>query len=129
MKGRKYSSGTESKYSQSFREEVALDYLRGDLSAAQVAEKYALPSKYTVKDWVGAFRKKGEIAPSASIFAPMTEQEKRDSDAKDKRIKELERQLEDERLRSLGFSTMIDVAEEELGVSIRKKSGSKQSKK
>lgn len=58
----------------------------------------------------------------------MTEEEKRASDAKDKRIKELERLLEDERLRSLGFSTMIDVAEEELGVSIRKKPGSKQSK-
>ena len=58
----------------------------------------------------------------------MTEEEKRESDAKDRRIKELERQLEDERLRSLAFSTMIDVAEEELGVPIRKKSGSKQSR-
>ncbi|MBK9453749.1 MAG: hypothetical protein IPN95_31025 [Bacteroidetes bacterium] len=50
----------------------------------------------------------------------MTDQEKRDADAKDLRIKELERLLEDERLRSLAYSTMIDVAEEELGVPNRK---------
>ena len=52
----------------------------------------------------------------------------RSGNAKDLRIKELERLLEDERLRSLAYSTMIDVAEEELGVPIRKKSGPKQSK-
>jgi hypothetical protein len=45
-----------------------------------------------------------------------------------KRIKELERQLEDERLRSEGFSKMIDIAEDQLKISIRKKSDTKQSK-
>jgi transposase-like protein len=128
MQGRKYSSGGGSKYPLSFREEVALDYVRGDLSAAQVAVKYSLPSKHTVKNWVRALQKSGDIGPSTPIELPMTEQEKRESDAKDRRIKELERLLEDERLRSLAYSTMIDVAEEELGVPIRKKSGPKQSR-
>jgi len=38
----------------------------------------------------------------------------------------LKRELEHEKLRSLAFSTMIDVAESELGIDIRKKSGAKQ---
>ena len=118
--------GAVSKYSPSFRQEVASDYLQGDLSYAQVAEKYGLRGRETVREWVRALRKNGEIAPQTAL--PMTEEEKRASDAKDRRIKELERQLEDERLRSLGFSTIIDVAEEELGVPIRKKYGSKQSR-
>ena len=46
-----------------------------------------------------------------------------------KRIKELERQLEDEQIRSFGYSKMIDIAEEQLKVSIRKKPDTKQSKK
>lgn len=120
--------GAVSKYSPSFRRQVAMDYEDGDLSYAQVAEKYGLKGRDTVKEWVKVLRKNGEIAPSTAILTPMTEEEKRESDAKDRRIKELERQLEDERLRSLAFSTMIDVAEEELGVPIRKKSGSKQSR-
>ncbi|HEX2901424.1 MAG TPA: transposase [Bacteroidia bacterium] len=118
--------GGVSKYSPSFRRQVAMDYENGDLSYAQVAEKYGLKGRDTVKEWVKVLRKNGEIAPSTAILTPMTEEEERESDAKDRRIKELERQLEDERLRSLAFSTMIDVAEEELGVPIRKKSGSKQ---
>lgn len=126
MQGRKHQIGAVSKYSQSFRQEVATDYVHGDLSYAQVAEKYGLRGRETVKEWVRSLRKNGEIAPKTAL--PMTEEEKRASDAKDLRIKDLERQLEDERLRSLGFSTMIDVAEEELGVPIRKKYGSKQSR-
>jgi len=46
-----------------------------------------------------------------------------------KRIKELERKLEDEQIRSFGYSKMIDIAEEQLKVSIRKKPDTKQSKK
>jgi transposase len=45
------------------------------------------------------------------------------------RIKELEHALENERFRSLAVSTMIDVAERDLKISIPKKSGAKQSKK
>ncbi len=115
--------GAVSKYSHSFRQQVAMDYEKGDLSYLQVAEKYGLKGRDTVKEWVKTFRKNGEICSSDSILATMTDQEKRDADAKDLRIKELERLLEDERLRSLAYSTMIDVAEEELGVPIRKSLG------
>ena len=41
------------------------------------------------------------------------------------RIKELERQLEDEQLRSDAFNRMIDIAEKELQIPIRKKSNTK----
>lgn len=126
MLGRKHQVGAKSKYPSSFRREVALDYEQGDLSYAQVAEKYGLKGRETVREWVKSHRKKAEIAPLTQD--EMTEDEQRASDAKDRRIKELEKLLESERLLSLGLSTMIDIAEGELGVSIRKKSGSKQSR-
>ena len=113
MQGRKDQKGAVSKYSPSLRMQVALDYEQGDLSYAQVAEKYGLRGRETVREWVKVLRKKGEIVPLST--APMTEEEKRDLDAKELRIRELEKLLEAERLRSLGLSTMIDVAEEELG--------------
>ena len=43
------------------------------------------------------------------------------------KIKELEKALEYEKLRSLALDTMIDVAEQNLKISIRKKPGAKQS--
>ncbi|OYZ29813.1 MAG: hypothetical protein B7Y24_14455 [Sphingobacteriales bacterium 16-39-50] len=41
------------------------------------------------------------------------------------RIKQLERQLEDEQLRSEAYNKMIDIAERELNIPIRKKSNTK----
>lgn len=42
------------------------------------------------------------------------------------KIRNLEKALEHEKLRSLAYSTMIDVAEEHFGIEIRKKPGAKQ---
>ena len=41
------------------------------------------------------------------------------------RIKQLEQELKDEKIRSLAYKTMIEIAEEELGVDISKKAGAK----
>jgi hypothetical protein len=44
------------------------------------------------------------------------------------KIKRLERELEDERLKNLLLNTMIDVSDKQFGTSIRKKLSSQQSK-
>jgi hypothetical protein len=56
----------------------------------------------------------------------MTEKEKQKLEQLQKRLKELEKQLEDAQMKNLGLETMIDIAEEKLRISIRKKSGPKQ---
>ena len=53
--------------------------------------------------------------------APKTKEEEQAQ-----RIKELEKALEYEKLRSLAYSTMIDIAEKEFNIPIRKKPGAKQ---
>ena len=45
-----------------------------------------------------------------------------------RRIEELEQQLKQEQMRSIVLDQMIDLAEGELKISIRKQSGAKQSK-
>ena len=47
----------------------------------------------------------------------------------EKKVALLEKQLEWEKLRSLALDTMINVAERELNIDIRKKPGTKQSEK
>lgn len=46
-----------------------------------------------------------------------------------KRITELETQLKDAEMKSIAFSTMIDIAEKEFNIPIRKKANTKPSKK
>lgn len=56
----------------------------------------------------------------------MTEQEKQKLTALQKQVKEMEKQLADARMRNIALDTLIDVAEEKLKISIRKKPGAKQ---
>ncbi len=46
-----------------------------------------------------------------------------------KRIAELEKQLKDAEMKAIAFSTMVDIAEKEFNISIRKKYNTKPSKK
>ena len=59
-------------------------------------------------------------------LADMTEAEKHKLAALQKQLKAAEKQLEDARMRNIALNTLIDVAEEKLKISIRKKPGAKQ---
>lgn len=56
----------------------------------------------------------------------MTEKEKQKVQDLQKRLKDLEKQLEDTQMKNIALETMIDLAEEQLRIPIRKKSGPKQ---
>ena len=56
----------------------------------------------------------------------MTEKEKQKLESAQKRISELEKLLEDAQMKNAALETMIDLAEDTLRISIRKKSGPKQ---
>ena len=56
----------------------------------------------------------------------MSSKEKADNKALEKRIKELEKQLEHAQMKNIALNTLIDVAETEFKIPIRKKPGSKQ---
>ena len=56
----------------------------------------------------------------------MTEKEKAKLEAAQKRMRQLEKQLEEAQMKNIALETMIDLAEEKLKITIRKKSGPKQ---
>ena len=56
----------------------------------------------------------------------MTEKEKSKLVDAQKRMRLLEKQLEDAQMKNIALETMIDLAEEQLKITIRKKSGPKQ---
>ncbi len=70
---------------------------------------------------------KKQYAPEIDITLPvMSEKEKQKLDLALKRLKEMEKQLEDAQMKNIALETMIDIAEEQLKIKIRKKSGPKQ---
>jgi transposase-like protein len=120
----------------SFRKEevklaVLRDYFESNLSVDEVVSRYHLNSKQQFYQWVGQY-----VGKSLSLPEPkdtdLDMKKQRDSlvalsdQEKDLRIRSLEKALELEKLRSRGFEVMIDVAENELNIPIRKKAGTKQ---
>lgn len=76
---------------------------------------------------------KGNIAPNHSVM-PINNvepeptagpEEPLESFQMKKKIRELERQLEEAELKAVAFSTMVDIAEKEFRIPIRKKSNTK----
>jgi hypothetical protein len=71
------------------------------------------------------WRKK--YAPDIPLTLPvMTEKERQKVEALRLQLQKLEKQLEDAQMKNIALETLIDLAEEQLKIPIRKKSGPKQ---
>jgi transposase len=116
-------------YSDDFKREVVQHYLSSDDSMQITAHKFKVTAHASVEQWVRKFG--GEFRTPVMNKPP----EKPKAELPDtpegmaNRIKELEEALDRERLMNMATNKLIDVAERDLNISIRKKSGAKQSKK
>jgi len=110
-------------YEDSLKREVVREVRAGLLSKAEAQRKYNIPGSTTVLYWLRNFDDNNPRRRKMSV------DKKSSKDLLLRRIQELERQLEDEKIRSEGLSKMIDIAEDQLNVPIRKKSGTKQSRR
>jgi len=110
-------------YEESLKKEVVFLVQSGQISKAEARRKYCINGHTTILKWIRTFEESDPLNRSFMDY------NKSDKQELIKRIKELERQLEDEQIRSFGYSKMIDIAEERLKVPIRKKPDTKQSKK
>lgn len=108
---------------EKFKEKVAFEVLFEGKDPKEITEAYQLASIHTVNMWVSQYHEK--IKEGLITLPAMTEQEKEDLLALQKRVKELEKSLEQANVLIYGLNSMIDYAEKELQVPIRKKRGTK----
>lgn len=127
----------KSEFTPDERKSIALEYLNGDSSTAEMCRKYGIGSHTTLCKWVKRYLSDGKKQKKSLPLPPKPVAEcihnidldmaKESQETKDLlfRISELEKQLKWEQMRSHALETMIDIAEEQ-GMSVRKKSGAKQ---
>lgn len=107
---------------------IIQEYLTTEISLTQMVKKYHI-GWTTIPKWM---RKFGIPMPNeAPVQIPMSEEtkkpEKKDTvEALEARLQELQAELDREKLKNLALNTMIEVAEEELQIDIRKKPGAQQ---
>ena len=118
-------------YTDQEKHVIIQDYLSSGKSVKEIHAKYNLRGHSKIQDWMNKFglREKKENPAEKRIILKKQEITIPTGEILPNRIKELEQQLEDEKLRTLLLDTMIDLAEQKLNIDIRKKSGAKQLKK
>ena len=121
-------------YDRDFKRKVIEEYLATGCSKMYLLRKYDIQFKSAIQTWMRVLGYKDPESIGQSfkfgqlIFTPLPKEKSNSSnDVADllKKIRELEKQLEDEKIRSEAYARMIEKAEKELKISIRKKSGTK----
>lgn len=104
----------------SFKRWISREIESGKISAKEAIELFSIKTG-TIYDWVDRYSLGKEVS-----LAIMTPQEKQEKALLEKRIKELEKALDYAKLKNIAVETMIDIAEKQFKISIRKKAGPKQ---
>ena len=118
-------------YPEQFKRKVIEEYLTGSCTKMDLLRKYGIKTKSGIQRWMkalGYVDVNNEVVRKPKfesiIYSYMPSKSTSDSDDPkllQKRIAELERQLQDEKLRSEAYQRMIEKAERELHIQIRKK--------
>lgn len=115
-------------YTDEFKLKVVQEYLNTDAGFMEVKQKYGLRSNKSIPDWMRKFGLKTPAQSQNELQNAMKEQIQRTRLERELelKVKKLEQELEHERLRTLALNTMIDIAERDLKIKVRKNSGAKQ---
>lgn len=117
------ASGVRKDYSATQKRSV-VRAVAGGMSLQQAAVAFQVSSARLIKRWIQAFK---EENVEISVSKPMDMTKKKTVQPESETIKALKKELEFANMKIKALDTMIDIAEEQLKVDIRKKSGAKQS--
>jgi len=112
------------KYETSFRRWLVSEIGSGRMTIEDAQRRFKLPDHFpqAYKQYWHP-RYSDEIHLSLQV---MSSKERSDVKALEKRIKELENQLELAQMKNIALNTMVDIAEQDYKLEIRKKPGPKQ---
>ncbi len=122
-------------YSLELKHQICKEHIENGLSLRDCVEKYNLSSHSLVHDWVrklgyipGINRRTRVAYIGVENFQPMPNKSKKSNPSltsEQQQIELLKKELEDARLLAEGYRRMIEIAESELKIPIRKKPNTK----
>ena len=121
-------------YDETFKRKVIDEYLITGCTKMFLIRKYNIQFKSAIQTWMRILGYKDPYSDQQRpkfgkiTFTSLTKRSKTNAKSKtelEKKVQELERQLEDEKLRSEAYARIIEKAEKELKIPIRKKPNTK----
>jgi transposase-like protein len=116
------------RFTDELKFKIVQEYLSTDLTQKDLKQKYQFGGAGNIQKWMLKF---DLVAPSEQQIELQRTMGKQNEKTAyelelEAKIKKLEQQLDYQELKAEALSTMIDIAERELKITIRKKSGAKQ---
>ena len=114
-------------YPESLKIAVVREYESTNVSKAYLKRKYGVSGITLINYWLKRYGNNAYLSDQQTIPIMPAEQPEDSAEVRKlkQRIRQLERELEDAKLRSEAYSLMIKKAEEELKIHIRKKHNTK----
>lgn len=117
-----YKKRTQRDYNMGFKLSIVEQVEKGDYTYKQIQKVYGIQGRSTVLSWL---RKHGTLDWSKPSIHRMSNPRKKETPAQ--KIKRLEKELSDMKLKNLVLNEMINLSDKKYGTSIRKKYSAKQS--
>ncbi len=116
-------------YSEEFKWKVVQEVLSGKYNKEEARRIYGIASNCAILYWIRQFSgHKNYRKPELSLESLKDMPHMKSPSEQEKRIEELEAELKREKYRADLWQKMVEIAEQEQGIQIRKKPGAKQSK-
>lgn len=106
---------------------VVQEYLQTDRSRKELMLKYNIRGNNCITNWMRKFDLQAPSQQQIELQCTMAKQKEKTpyEQELEAKVQKLEEQIEYEQFRTLALNTMIDIAERDLKISIRKKAGAK----
>jgi transposase-like protein len=123
-----YKAACKKQFSAAARRSVVRAVTQGRLSLKEAQAAYGINSRDTIKDWISRQKQENDELSVSINFMEDTNKHSEPS-SRDLQVanEALKKQLQEAELKIAALNTLIDVAEEQLKIDIRKKPGAKQS--
>lgn len=110
------------RYPEELKLRIVKEIITGGFTIRESAAHYDV-RRVTIEGWCSKYSYQ-----ISDLTESMPKKESKESTPQNEHIRQLERALEDANLKIIGLETMINIAEKDLKIDIRKKPGTKQSK-
>lgn len=121
-----YQSKMRSQFSPGLKRSIVTAILQGRMTLQEACVAHKIKDKQHIKRWIHEFKR--ENADLTVIALPIMSK-KHPSAHQSEEVKALEKALAMAHLKIAALETMVDIAEQQFKIDIRKKSGAKQSSK
>jgi transposase len=119
-----YHANKRARHSPEERRSIVRSIVQGRMTIREAQLQHGIKANDTIRGWLRTFSKE-TLTPSPAAM----KDKKKPTTTESEEIKALKKALAASQLKVAALETMVDIAERELKIDIRKKSGAKQSPK